>query len=747
MCSCFDPSRHIIPLCSLRSGMRAFAHYAAMSVLNVSAGGTSEFFRGALTGIAFGRSFGLCGSVYVQGRKYLYFRAGITLAAVPPNSNQELNRRREAFRIALTMGKERESSLADGYLYRFGSFALDSRKRTLCRADSPVPLTPKAFDVLLLLVQNPNRLITKEELLQAVWGDTFVEEGNLTQYVSHLRKALGDNSEDTRLIVTIARKGYQFTADVTVTEAADAAMQAAVQVSIAESSLADTQLALRSPADEAVPKVPKHWRNAAVVGASAALLAVVCFASWRRFGGMTPPRSQKIRLAVLPFQNLTGDPNKEYLADGLTEETISQLGRLNPEQLGVIARTSVMGYKHKDVRVDQIGRDLSVQYVLETSLRESGDHLRLTAQLIQVKDQTHLWSQDYDYAAKDTLNVEDEVAKAVAREIRVRLISQQQEDLARSRPVNPEAFDAYLRGYHFFEGNTDKDADMAAKYFERATQLDPSYALAWAYLSRARNWQANEGLIPMEEGRRLAREAVERALSLNPNLAAAHFQMGRIKQQVDYDWAGANASFQRAVALEPGNPENVRAAAYPALFLGRFDEALHLARRAVDLDPLNADSWGRLASAEFFMGQLDQSAADGKKALELNPDASSDTATLSLIDLVQGRPQDALRDIERVQYAPTRASLHALTYYALGRKKESDAALSELIAKYHASNAFEIAEIYAFRNQTDEAFEWLDRAYAQRDPSLMSTKMDPLLKSLHNDPRFAALLKKLNLPN
>jgi len=326
------------------------------------------------------------------------------------------------------------------------------------------------------------------------------------------------------------------------------------------------------------------------------------------------------------------------------------------------------------------------------------------------------------------------------------LTSQQQGDLARSRPVNPEAFDAYLQGYRFFQGSTDKDAEMAAKYFERATQLDPSYSLAWAWLSRARNWQADEGLIPMEEGRRLAREAVERALSLNPNLAAAHGQMGRIKQQIDYDWAGADASFKRAVALEPGNPENVAFAAWSAAILGQFDEAVQFNRRAANLDPLNADSWERLAGTEFFMGQLDQSAADSKKALELNPDAGSGMYTLILIDLLQGRPQDALSDIERVQPTPTRACLYALTYYALGRKKESDAGLSELMIKYHASNAFEIAMIYAFRNQTDKAFEWLDRAYAQRDPSLMSTKIDPLLKSLHNDPRFAAFLKKLNLP-
>src|SRR6266481_7636854 len=190
-------------------------------------------------------------------------------------------------------------------LYHFGQFVLDPGRRMLSRADSPVSLTPKAFDVLLFLAQNPNRLVTKEELLHAVWGDTFVEEGNLTQYIYHLRKALADNPEDARLIVTIARKGYQFTADVTVAKAANTAIQAAVQVSTAESSPADTQPALRSPVDEAVPKAPKNWRKVAVVGASAILLVVIALASWRHFGGMTPTRSQKIMLAVLPFENLT----------------------------------------------------------------------------------------------------------------------------------------------------------------------------------------------------------------------------------------------------------------------------------------------------------------------------------------------------------------------------------------------------------------------------------------------------------
>src|SRR5262249_1023512 len=276
------------------------------------------------------------------------------------------------------------------------------------------------------------------------------------------------------------------------------------------------------------------------------------------------------------------------------------------------------------------------------------------------------------------------VARAVAREIQLRLTSQQQADLTRSRPVNPEAFDAYLQGYHFFQGNTDKDADMAARYFERPTQIDPSYPLAWPWLSRPRHWQDNEGLIPMEEGRRLAREAVERALSLNPNLTA-HVQMGRIKLQVDYDWAGANASFQRAIALEPGNPEGVRMAGGSALMLGRFDEALRFGRPAVGFDPLNAERWETPAEIEVYLGQLDQAAAGSKKALELSPDLWSSHISLSQICIIQGHPQDALAEIERVHYDPYRAHLYTLTYYALGRKKESDAALSELMMKYHAS--------------------------------------------------------------
>src|SRR6267142_3585441 len=648
------------------------------------------------------------------------------------------------------------------YLYRFGSFVLDAQKRTLSCNESLVPLTPKAFDVLVFLAQNPNRVITKDELLKAVWEDTFVEDGNLTQYISHLRRALADQSEDNRLIVTIARKGYQFTADVACLEIAEGRQQHVTQVPTSgvstvgvavEAGTGNLSPQTEAPSatelsktTKAVPKPRNHWRMAAVLSAFAVVLVVAGYISWRSFRTAPPPRSGKIMLAVLPFQNLTGDPKQEYLADGLTEETIAQLGRLHPEQLGVIARTSVMGYKHGDQRLDQIGRDLSVQYVLENSLRGSGDHLRITVQLLQVKDQSHLWAQDYDYRPRDILSLEDDVAKAVAREIQIRLTPQQQADMRRLRPVNAEAFDAYMEGRFFLDRDSAGDLNRAVSYYEQAIKLDASYALAWVGLSRTLFRQADRGSIPLNEGRRRSREAVERALVLDPNLPEAHALTGQIKREVDWDWTGANTSLQRAVELDPENSAVLNFAAGLADSFGRFEEAVELLRRAIALDPLNAAIRGSLAEICSILGRQEEAEAEFKKALELDPDLPPIHEGLGLLYLAQGRAQDALAEIEREQMGMWRLQGQAVAYYTLRRKKESDTALNELIAKYQSQSAFLIAEVYASRKEPDQAFKWLDRAYVQHDSGVAETKVSSLLKNLHGDARYIALLKKLRLP-
>ena len=624
-------------------------------------------------------------------------------------------------------------------LVRFGEFELNVRTgelfsigRGAVEAESPkVLLREQPFQILRILVERQGKIVTRQEIRQILWPDDTVVEFDRSINVAMviLRKALADDADHPKYIETLARRGYRLIAPVEWQQSSTAA--------------ADP----REPTADAPPNIEglvrKRSRKAAVLGASAVILAAVGYMAWLNLRDVTPPR---IMLAVLPFENLTGDPGKEYYADGLTEETISRLGRLAPNQLGVIGRTSVMGYKHTDKRLDQIGRDLSVQYVLENSLRQNGDHLRITTQLLRVKDQSHLWSHEYSYHAQDVLTVEENVAASVAREIQLRLNAGQQAELARSQPANPEAFDAYLKGYYFFERNTDPDTYMAGQYYERATQLDPSYALAWVGLSRVRKWQAMRGLMPTEEGYRVAREAVERALALNPNLAEAHTQMGRMKAQVDFDWIGADASFQRAVELEPSNPEVVSFAAASAAALGRLDEALQMGRRAVDLDPLNAGSLDFVAEAEFDMGRLDQAAADGKKALKLSSDVWPGPILQSKIYLMQRHWQDALSEIVLVRDDPLRAYLSAMAYHGLGRKQESDSALNYLIKNF-PSNAYIIAEVYAFRNQPNEAFEWLDRAHAQRNSGMFQTKSDPLLKNLHHDPRYAALLKRLNFPS
>src|SRR6201981_549404 len=375
---------------------------------------------------------------------------------------------------------------------RFGTFELNVQTGELVSigaaaveaGSARVQLRQQPSQIMRIIVERQGNIVTREEIRQILWpDDTVVEfDRSINVAMTILRKALADDADHPKYIETLTGRGYRLIAPVEW-QPSQTAAQGLLE------PRAETLPRIEGQISEREPRAPKYWLKAAVVAVSAVMLVGIAYGSWRHFRDATPSSSQKIRLAVLPFANLTGDPNKEYLADGLTEEMISQLGRLNPEQLGVIARTSVMGYKHKDVRLDQIGHDLSVQYVLENSLRENGNQLRLTAQLIQRTDKTHLWSKDYDYPAKDILNVEDDVAKAVAREIQLRLTSHQQAELAQPHRVNPEAFDAYLQAYQFFGRNKDEDTNIAVKYYKRATQLDPSYALAWAGLSRGHKYQ------------------------------------------------------------------------------------------------------------------------------------------------------------------------------------------------------------------------------------------------------------------
>src|SRR5271154_3078038 len=348
-------------------------------------------------------------------------------------------------------------------LYEFGPFRLDVRQRLLLRDGKSIPLQSKAFETLLVLVRNSEKVVLKDDLLGSVWPDTFVEESNLTQNIFVLRKALGDVEGERRYIITVPGRGHRFAEKVRTLAEPDELEPAGpreptVLPAVSPAVKLDEEILPTprpAPPPEIVAASPRRFHWVIAVIALAALGSASYFA-WGRFHPKNQPAPGRIMLAVLPFQNLTGDPEQEYFADGLTEELITQLGRLRPEQLGVISRTSVMGYKHSDKRLDQIGRELGVQYVLEGSFRRAGDRLRITAQLIQVKDQTHLWAQEYDRRPEDILTVQEEVAEDVGRETQLRITPQQRIQMARVRTVDPDAHEAYLKGRYFWNKRTEE---------------------------------------------------------------------------------------------------------------------------------------------------------------------------------------------------------------------------------------------------------------------------------------------------
>lgn len=597
-------------------------------------------------------------------------------------------------------------------VYRFGAFTLDPQRRSLARDGSPIPITAKAFDVLHYFVQHPNGILTKQDLMKAIWPDTIVEEGNLTQTISVLRKLLAEHGDERGLIVTIGRQGYQFTADVTVAP----------------------------PPERTRP--PTRWRSFAA-GATVALLGLIAAAIAR--SRATAGGAQMIRLAVLPFVNLTGDSAQNYLADGLTEETITQLARLRPEQLGVIARTSVMRYKHSDARIDDIGRDLAVGYALESSLRRSADKLRVTVQLIRVNDQSHVWASDFDYTRLDLFQIEDSVATAVAREVQLRLTSVERSRLSRSPSTAATAIDAVMRGRNAYNSYGGKEAWSEAKrYFDQAIAIDSNYALAWTWLGATYRFGADREWIPTEPGYRDARRAINRALALDPSLPEAWVQLAQMQRLVDWDWAAANMSYQRALALDPGNVNAIERASLIKVTMGELDDALALDRRAIALDPLDLSQQIDLSSLYLNAGQPD----DAIKVFEAIPLDRRNTRPdyRVYLDLVTGRIADAAAALPQVSDPEWQLLLRAMVETRQGSRRSADSLRAAFIDRYRTHDAYQIAELYGFRGDADSAFAWLDRAYAQRDQGLEGVKTSPLLKSIRSDPRYAAFLTKMHLP-
>jgi len=455
-----------------------------------------------------------------------------------------------------------------------------------------------------------------------------------------------------------------------------------------------------------------------------------------------PVQAAAKSIAVLPFVNISGDTANEYFADGLSEELLNLLAKI--PDLRVAARTSAFKFKGEKIDVQEVAQKLNVAHILEGSVRKSGNKVRITAQLIKAADGYHLWSETYDRTLDDIFVVQDDIAGEVVKALKLTLLGST--SVTRSRPVDPEAYNLALQGRFFLDRRGREDLERAVEYFRRSRERDPDYAPAWAGLSEAYSLQANYGHGPVAEGNRRAREAAEKALALDPQLVDAHLALSRIQQGYDWDWEAADASILRALELEPGSAEALRHAGVQAYTLGRWDEAIDLASKAIERDPLRPNSYSNLGSALLAVNRDTEAEAAFRKALELDPEGSSRHWSIARTLLLQGKTEAALRETEQEADEGWRLVGLPLVFHALGRHRESDGALTALKSKYAEDSAYQIAQVHAFRGEADLAFEWLERAYAQRDGGVTLIKGDRLMRGLVGDPRYKAFLRKLKLP-
>ncbi len=628
--------------------------------------------------------------------------------------------------------------------YDFGPFRIDRSERLLLRDGQVVPLTPKVFDTLLVLAENSGHILTKDEVMKAVWPDTVVEETNLSKNISTLRKALGESSDNHPYIETIPWRGYRFVASVREVGEEDAPLifeeRTRKHVLIKQNEISDV-----SPARVGKARPTSKLKTYLLVAGSLALViaVVVGVLFLVPFRNQTSAIRPITSIAVLPLQNLSGDPSQDYFADGMTEELIGKLASIS--SLRVISRTSVMRYKAGGKSVPEIARELNVDAVLEGTVQRSEGRIRITTKLISAATDSTLWARDYERDLNDVLKLQSDIARAVADEIRIQVTPDERARLASASDINPQAHETYLLAQHYLSKNNEQDMTKAIEYFERTIQLAPDYAAAYAGLSAAllqRGWVIKAGAI-YQGVEAQARTAALKAITLDEQLAEAHTSLSRIKLLYDWNWGAAEHEVRRAVELDPGSVDAHIFYGHVLSFLRRDDEAIREGQFAVQLDPLSSTAQSAMGQFLFRARKYQDALPYQKRAVELEPRNAEAYFRLGDLYVELGNYDQALAAYEKLgeltpefeSYRAGIARVHALT----GKKTEARQAISSLKA-----DPLSLAAVYVALGDKQHAFMTLEQAAKVRSPTLVGLKAAPLFDSLHSDPRMPALLRQLN---
>jgi serine/threonine-protein kinase len=448
-------------------------------------------------------------------------------------------------------------------------------------------------------------------------------------------------------------------------------------------------------------------------------------------------------IAVLPLINESGDPKDEYFSDGLSEELIAALAQING--LKVIGRSSSFRFKDRREEPKAIGEKLGVSTLLDGTVRKQGDRVRIVAQLVNAADGIQLWTGTFDRQLKDIFAVQEEIAKAVAESLKITLLGSDARSLQGSAPDNADAYNAYLQGHFYFVRRNVEDFRKAMVYYDQAIQLDPNYALAYA--ERAEAWTLLGDLTGQRQtAYPKARSDAEKAAAIAPVLAEARAALGFVRCFVDWKFAEGLIELKRAKELSPANPTANDLLARIIVYLGQFDEAERQARQAVELDPLSTVTQGNLGRVLFYAGKLDEADVAARKAAELQPTGAANHRWQVLIAAQRGDGETALREAQLEADEGYRTFELAVAQHVIGDRQAADTALADLVAIARQGFAYQIGEVYALRGDKDKAFEWLQVSFDDRDAGTLGLLVDPLLRSLHDDPRYKTLIAKMNFP-